>query len=60
MAITASLTVTVWSAMCWHKYEYVGWIEAQKWLGGVAGGILIDVMIKAKQCTKCGNVKEIL
>lgn len=45
--------------MCWHNYEYQGWVNVKRWLYGVAGGILVDDCIEAKQCTKCGKLKEI-
>ena len=45
--------------MCWHNYRYIGWTEVQRWLMGVAGGILVDDYIEAKQCIKCGKLKEI-
>jgi hypothetical protein len=45
--------------MCWHKYKYIGSIRVRKWLGGVSGGIPVEVTINAKQCTKCGKIKEV-
>jgi len=45
--------------MCWHKYEYKGYMRVYKWLLGVVDGIPIEVTIEAKQCTKCGKVKEV-
>lgn len=47
--------------MCFpHNWEYVGWVNAVKWWGGVSGGIPVDVKIQAKQCTKCGKTKEVV
>ncbi len=45
--------------MCWHKYKYIGLISAYKWLYGVRGGVPIEATIHAKQCEKCGKVKEV-
>lgn len=45
--------------MCFHRWQYVGYIEVQRWLLGVAGGIPVDDTIKAKQCQKCGKIKEV-
>jgi hypothetical protein len=45
--------------MCWHKYEYVGYITAYYWLEGVSGGIPIEYQVRAKECKKCGKVKTI-
>lgn len=45
--------------MCWHRYKYIGIIEVSKWLGGVSGGIPYETTIKAKQCEKCGKIKEV-
>ena len=45
--------------MCWHNYEYIGWVTAYYWYGGVSGGIPIETRVQAKQCTKCGKRKEV-
>jgi len=45
--------------MCWHRYRYIGKIKAYRWLAGVSGGVPVEVMVKAKQCEKCGKVKEV-
>lgn len=46
--------------MCWHKYKYIGSIRVSKWLGGVNAGVKYEVSINAKQCTKCGKIKEVV
>lgn len=44
--------------MCWHKYKYVGYIKVYYWLGGVASGVPFPATIEARQCTRCGKIKE--
>lgn len=41
-----------------HKWIYIGTQDGYRWVGGVANGIAIPVGIQAKQCLKCGKVKE--
>jgi len=45
--------------ICFHKYRYIGVVEAKQWLGGVTGGILVNVLVEAKECIKCGDIKEV-
>lgn len=45
--------------MCWHKYIYIGYVDGYYWLAGVTGGIEVPCRFKAKECTKCGKVKEV-
>lgn len=45
--------------MCWHNYKYVGWVTAYYWLFGVVGGQAAETEVRAKECTKCGKLKEV-
>lgn len=42
-----------------HKYRYIGLVKGYHWLAGVGGGIRIETQIRAKECGKCGKIKEI-
>jgi hypothetical protein len=45
--------------MCFHDYKYIGRIKTNQWLYGVTGGIATQITIDAKQCKKCGKIKEV-
>ena len=42
-----------------HRYKYVGFVKAFRWLGGVAGGFHEEIYVRASECTVCGKRKAV-